>query len=136
MGILLVIPFSMKCFYWCQGNNCPAETKVEKDFKNDRVGRRAFDDRLEDLIDADFEQCMKQRWIKPVKGSNNKLQEWIVDLPKGTARMFLVLHNNCLCFLHFFIKKSPRKIKTPQKEIDIAESRAKMFWENNRKKEN
>lgn len=124
----------MKCYYWCQGNSCPAEKKVDKDFNKDRAGKRAFDDRLEDLVEADFEQCMKQGWIKPVKGSKNKLQEWVIDLPRGTARMFLVLHENCLWFLHFFIKKSTHKIKTPQREIDIAESRAKLFWEHIKKK--
>lgn len=123
----------MKCFYWCQGDKCPAENKVQKDFKKDRAGKRAFDDRLQDLMDSDFEQCVNQGWIKPVKGSKHKLHEWVIDLPQGTARMFLVLHQNCLQFLHFFVKKSPSKIKTPIGEIEIAESRAKLFWEYNKK---
>lgn len=119
----------MKCLYWCQENNCPAEKKMVKEFKNDSVGSRAFYDRLQDLKDADFEQCIKQRWLKPVVGSRNKLYEWVIELPRGTARMFLVLHDNCLYFLHFFIKKSKRGIKTPQKEVKIAEDRAKLFWQ-------
>jgi phage-related protein len=119
----------MECVYWCQESVCPAEKSVEKDFKKDRAAKRVFEDRLEDLNSTNYEQAMNQGWIKPITGSKNKLQEWIIDLPRGTARMFFVLHENCLYFLHFFIKKSSSRIKTPAKEIELAESRAKLFWD-------
>jgi phage-related protein len=125
----LRIMIFMENEYWSRDGRFLAKDEVENALKNDKVGQRIYKRRLQMFQARTSAQLMTSQTLKPLKGSKAKLHEWSVDFQGKTGRMFCVIYKGCAYFLHFFIKKSKKGIKTSQNNIDIAEARARYFLE-------
>jgi phage-related protein len=72
---------------------------------------------------------------KPFKGVGNGVFEIVTRFDSDTYRtVYAVQIGNCIYVLHAFPKKSPKGIKTAQKDIDLIKKRYKAAVE--RSKEN
>jgi phage-related protein len=59
-----------------------------------------------------------------VRPMGDKIYEIRSTIPNGIARILFVVHDLAMILLHGFIKKTE---KTPEKELEIASTRAKNF---------
>jgi phage-related protein len=63
---------------------------------------------------------------KPIKGVGSGVFEIVTRFDSDTYRtVYAVQIGNCIYVLHAFMKKSPKGIKTAQKDIDLIKKRYK-----------
>ncbi|AFZ37937.1 protein of unknown function DUF891 [Stanieria cyanosphaera PCC 7437] len=67
---------------------------------------------------------------KPLKGVGNGIFEIVTRFDSDTYRtVYAIQIGNCIYVLHAFQKKSPKGIKTAQKDVDLIKKRYKQALE-------